>query len=87
MGFTEERQVGFIAQEVKEIAPELVSQGSDGYFAVNYSRMTPLLVEAVKELEVSLETKETEIADLKDRLAKMEALVGDLARRVKGGSR
>ncbi len=43
-------QVGVLAQEVEKIYPELVSTGADGYKAVNYAQLTPVLLEAIKEL-------------------------------------
>jgi hypothetical protein len=42
--------VGFVAQEVKEAIPEAVTQTREGTLAVDYTRIIPLLVEAVKEL-------------------------------------
>jgi hypothetical protein len=42
-------QVGVIAQEVREIVPQAVIEQPDGYLAVDYSRLVPLLIEAIKE--------------------------------------
>lgn len=42
-------QIGFIAQEVKEIVPEIVS-GEDGSMGINYGGLTPILVKAVQEI-------------------------------------
>ncbi len=50
--------IGFIAQEVQQVVPEVVFQGADGYFSVDYSKLTPLLVEAVKEQQNQLEEQE-----------------------------
>ena len=50
-GFSEDRQIGFIAQEVEPIIPELVSTDDNGYKSVSYEKMTAVLVEAVKELK------------------------------------
>lgn len=43
-------QVGFIAQEVQRVVPEAVRYADSNTLAVDYSRIVPLLVEAVKEL-------------------------------------
>lgn len=43
-------QLGFIAQEIEPLFPELVKTDSAGYKAVNYAQMTAVLVEAIKEL-------------------------------------
>ncbi|QHJ07846.1 tail fiber domain-containing protein [Hymenobacter busanensis] len=47
-------QVGLLAQEVERIYPELVSTDAQGYKAVNYAQLTPVLLEAIKELEAAL---------------------------------
>jgi len=44
-------QVGFLAQELENVYPELVSTDKDGYKAVNYAQLTPVLLEAIKELK------------------------------------
>ncbi len=43
--------IGFIAQDVEKILPELVSETDDGYKALNYPQITAVLVNAVKELK------------------------------------
>jgi hypothetical protein len=44
------KMMGMIAQEVKQVVPELVFQNeSDGYYGINYGETTGLLVEAIKE--------------------------------------
>jgi len=52
--------IGFIAQEVKEIVPELVSEvdglnGEDSHLAVDYTKVVPILVESIKELKEELD--------------------------------
>jgi hypothetical protein len=42
--------MGFIAQQVQPILPDLVSQGPDGYYTLNYAGFTPYLVKAVQEI-------------------------------------
>ena len=49
LGFTEERQVGTIAQEVVKFFPELVQTDEKGYMYVDYSKFSPVLIQAVKE--------------------------------------
>ncbi len=44
-------QIGFIAQEVQEVFPDLVSVRDDGYLGLQYSRFVPLLVEGMKSLQ------------------------------------
>lgn len=54
----EELQTGVLAQEVKEIAPELVEDNFEGkgYMAVNYIGLLPILIEAVKEQQKQIDS-------------------------------
>ncbi len=44
------RQLGLLAQEVEAVVPELVFTDQEGMKGVYYQSLTPLLIEAVKEL-------------------------------------
>ncbi|MEY4616444.1 MAG: hypothetical protein RJB66_1404 [Pseudomonadota bacterium] len=55
LNFGEERQLGFIAQEVKKQVPEVVSVDERGFLRLAYANLTALLVEAVKEINTKLE--------------------------------
>jgi hypothetical protein len=81
---SEGRQIGFIAQEVERVLPELVMTDSNGYKSVAYANVVPVLVEAIKTLkqdnEAKLKQKEAEITELRaqlttvlERLEKLEA--------------
>jgi hypothetical protein len=54
----EGHDIGVIAQEIEAIAPELVQTRENGYKAVKYDKIVPLLIEAIKEL--SAKVKELE---------------------------
>lgn len=63
------KSIGFIAQDVEKVLPELVfTNPNDGLMGVNYAELTSVLVEAVKELK-----KEND--DLRERLEKLEKLI------------
>lgn len=47
---TQRHDVGLIAQDVKEVIPEAVVTRDNGLMAVDYTRVIPLLVEAIKDL-------------------------------------
>ena len=57
--------MGFIAQEVEEVVPELTRVNDRGYLTVNYLGTTALLVEAVKEQQKMIEQLQYEVANLK----------------------
>jgi len=54
----EGHDVGVIAQEVLEVLPEAVTTRDNGYLAVDYQKIVPLLVEAVKELSAKVKDLE-----------------------------
>ncbi len=53
----EKKEIGFIAQEVEEVLPEVVGEAGE-YKAVSYSRIVAVLVESVKELTKRVEELE-----------------------------
>jgi len=55
-------QIGVIAQEIEEIAPELVSEDENGFKSVSYGNITALLIEAVKELSAKVKELESKIS-------------------------
>ncbi len=59
------RDIGIIAQEVQKVLPEAVIERDDGYLAVDYEKIVPLLVEGIKE-------QQTTIEDLQSRIKKLE---------------
>jgi hypothetical protein len=50
--------VGILAHEIEEILPEAVTRRDNGYLAVDYEKIIPLLIQSVKEL--SAKVKELE---------------------------
>lgn len=66
MGFTNENQIGVIAQDVEEIFPELVSEDANGYKYVDYEKFTVILIEALKE-------QQKEIDEISYQLNQMDA--------------
>ncbi|MBU1046256.1 tail fiber domain-containing protein [Patescibacteria group bacterium] len=65
-------QIGFIAQEVEKVYPELVSTDNDGLKSVQYGKFTAVLLEAVKDLINWGETIEYRSARLEDRTTQLE---------------
>lgn len=55
---------GFVAQEVKEILPELVVEDADGYLSIDYLGFIPILVDACKKLEARVNEQDEIIATL-----------------------
>ncbi len=66
-------QVGFIAQEMKQVVPEVVHEGRDGYLSIAYGQLTPLLVESVKTIDSRVEMLEQENSQLKAALCEIKS--------------
>jgi hypothetical protein len=64
---TGKKDIGVIAQEVEEILPEIVQTRSNGYKAVDYQKLTALLIESVKEQQFIID-------DLKSRIERLEKI-------------
>ena len=75
------QNIGFIAQEVKEILPEVVSgggkdeKGNEIYYSIEYATLTPLLVEAIKELNEENQTLNETNKKLEARIEALEKLI------------
>ena len=61
----QEADIGFIAQDVEKVLPELVKTNEYGIKGVKYANIVPVLVEAVK-------AQEKKIEELEARLEKLE---------------
>lgn len=79
-GFDKTQQVGFIAQDVEKVMPELVKTDADGYKSLSYDKITAVLVEAIKEqqktiseLQTASAAKTGELKTTKDELQKTKA--------------
>ena len=58
---TSEREAGVIAQQVQPQLPEVVKTREDGTLAVDYEKMVPLLIEAIKELTGKVEDLQNQL--------------------------
>lgn len=66
------RHIGLSAQELREIYPELVVEGQDGYLGVNYVELVPVLIRSIQELKVELDELKGENEVIKTRSALFE---------------
>ncbi|MFN8254306.1 MAG: tail fiber domain-containing protein [Bacteroidales bacterium] len=71
-GFSDTRQIGFIAQNIEKVLPELVEEDAEGMKSVDYSKITVVLVEAVKEQQNQIESMVSENAKLNLRVKELE---------------
>jgi hypothetical protein len=65
------KEIGFIAQEVEAVIPDLVTETNEGIKTVSYSRVTAVLVETIKEQQAQINTQQAQINELKDLVSKL----------------
>jgi len=71
LNFPEGRQIGFIAQELEKVVPEVVMTNGTGYKGVAYQNLTALLTEAVKD-------QQNEITRLNAKIDRLEAMINKM---------
>ncbi|MFK8161336.1 MAG: tail fiber domain-containing protein [Lewinella sp.] len=73
---TNEMTLGLLAQDAKELFPELVSySAADKLYGVNYAGFSMVAVKAIQEQQEIIDQQETKINNLETRLARLEALI------------
>ena len=60
-GLDDGKQYGLIAQELEKVIPELVDTDKEGWKAVEYSHLVPVLIEAMKEQQSTIEKQQQNI--------------------------
>ncbi len=47
LNFSDNRQIGLIAQEVEKVLPEVVYKDRKGIYSISYDQLVPVLIEAL----------------------------------------
>jgi hypothetical protein len=68
--FVRKHDIGVIAQEVEAILPEIVATRPDGFKAVKYEKLVPLLIEAIKDQKSTIDHLSAEVQELKELVRK-----------------
>ena len=63
-------EIGLIAQEVEPFFPEIVDTDGD-YWGLNYDRVGPILIEAIKEQQEEIENLEDRVLELEEKLLEL----------------
>ena len=66
--FSDHRQIGILAQELEKVYPELVHTDKEGYKTVDYSRLSPILLEAIKEQQQMIELQNTKLETQQEQI-------------------
>lgn len=70
--FSDNNEIGFIAQEVEKVLPEVVLKDKtpDEYRSVKYDKVVALLVEAIKEQQLQIEALTKKVNELSNKRKK-----------------
>jgi hypothetical protein len=66
---TDKKSYGFIAQELKEVFPNIVNEpkNEEDFYSINYISIIPLLVKSIQELTIKIQYMQEEINTLKNQ--------------------
>ena len=73
LGYEKKLEVGLSAQQVEAVLPEIIKSApiSNEYKTLNYGRLTPLVVEAIKEQNQIIKEQQSQIDELKELVNKL----------------
>lgn len=63
--FANDVRIGYIAQELEKLIPEVVESDSKGYLSLNYTDLIPLAFEAIKEQQEQIDLLKKELENTK----------------------
>jgi hypothetical protein len=72
---TGRKNIGFIAQELENVIPEVVVTGADGFKSVAYDKITAVLTEAIKEQQKQIESYKSQLQSLQEKVDRIEAML------------
>ena len=72
---SEKKSIGFLAQDVLPLFPELVETNEEGYLGLNYAGFGVLAIKAIQEQQDIIDTQQEEINNLKERLDRIETIL------------
>jgi Chaperone of endosialidase len=73
--FSDGKQLGLIAQNVEEIFPEIVATDKDGYKSIDYSKLSVILLQAMKEQQNVIDKQADEISDMKSDIEEIKSML------------
>jgi hypothetical protein len=68
-------KIGVIAQELQKVYPEMVTKGKDGFLKVDYTQLTGMLIQAVKE-------QQKQISDLQNQMNKQQEQINSILKKI-----
>lgn len=62
------KRIGFLAQDIEKVLPELVQTDENGVKSIDYIGFIPLIVESLKEMQQTIQDQQNEIENLRTLL-------------------
>ena len=62
------RRIGFLAQDIQKVLPELVQTNEKGIMSIDYTGFIPLIVESLKQMQQTIQDQQKEIETLQSLL-------------------
>ena len=81
--FDSDKHIGVIAQELEQEFPELVRTDDDGFKSVEYSNLTPILIEAIKEQQQIINALQSEKEEQNKKIEALEAQLKEILEKLK----
>lgn len=76
-------KIGVIAQELQKLFPEMVSRDKDGFLKVDYTQLSGLLIQAVREQHMLLKKQQLEINELKNKIDDQQRQINLILEKIK----
>lgn len=67
--------IGFMAQDVQPLFPELVETDEEGYLGLNYSGFGVIAIKAIQEQQLEIETLKKQLSDQQAEIAEIKKLL------------
>jgi len=76
--FPDGRHYGVIAQEIETVLPEVVNESDEGEKSVSYTEIIPVLIEAIKEQQGTIEKQDLENSEMQEKIQALQDQINEL---------
>ena len=73
-----QKEIGLIAQEVKDIIPEVVGENYDKTYSIDYPKLVSVLIKGMKEQQTVIETQSSQISTLQQTVSTQASQIESL---------
>ena len=77
------QKIGVLAQDIKEVFPELVTEDSNEMLAVNYQGLVPVLINALKEQDGKMKEQDGKMKEQESKFVKQQSEIDELKELIK----